>query len=163
MSVTFSRPTGSVVLSRHVAMWNELKVPLRWVALICFLAQQWAHIWSHPCEAFCTVLFFRCDSGVGGQALVVRVITTKLLSVARAQHRPHDRCARDSSPHFLLPRSSLTELDIPRWQQRLAHTVLQVPQTPFNDRVSSFLYGHRDKYPCFVVGLQNQFINDIAV
>ena len=93
----------------------------------------------------------------------MRVITAKLLSVTRAQHRPHDRCARGSSPHILLPRSSLTELDIPRWQQRLAHTVLQVPQTPFNDRVSSFLYGHRDKYPSFVVGLQNQFINDIAV
>ena len=44
------------------------------------------------------------------------------------------------------------EFDIPRWQQLLAHTVLQVPQTPFNDRVSSFLYGHRDKYPSLVVG-----------
>ena len=39
------------------------------------------------------------------------------------------------------------EFDIPRWQQRLAHTVLQVPQTPFNDSVSSILVWPQRQVP----------------
>ena len=34
--------------ARHVAMWNEFKVPLRGVALLRLLAQRWAHYPESP-------------------------------------------------------------------------------------------------------------------